>query len=168
MSEDLLPQMVSITAWGLHKHETMGCQLETEYVTCSYIHLALLLRYWALYYKLLSTSITPAPGTHLLSSLVNLLYSMSTNMEKRNFGYLLKNIPIASKNAYMKKMMEKVESVVRRMRWKAIFFENEKAGASKITYGFKTRVCLTRVWQSLLPLFCDKTFEFSIQTWQTC
>ena len=28
-------------------------------------------------------------------------------------------------------------------------------------------VCLTRVWQSLLPLFCDKTFEFSIQTWQT-
>ena len=59
-------------------------------------------------------------------------------MEKRNFGYSLKNIPIASKNAYMKKMMEKVESVVRRMRWKAIFFENEKAGASKITYGFKT------------------------------
>ena len=34
--------------------------------------------------------------------------------------------------------MEKMESVVRRMRWKAIFFENEKAGASKITYGFKT------------------------------
>ena len=28
-------------------------------------------------------------------------------------------------------------------------------------------VCLTRVWQSLLPLFCDKTFEFAIQTWQT-
>ena len=28
-------------------------------------------------------------------------------------------------------------------------------------------VCLTRVWQSLLPLFCDKTFEFTIQTWQT-
>ena len=27
-------------------------------------------------------------------------------------------------------------------------------------------VCLTRVWQSLLPLFCDKTFEFAIQTWQ--
>ena len=28
-------------------------------------------------------------------------------------------------------------------------------------------VCLTRVWQSLLPLFCDKTFQFAIQTWQT-
>ena len=32
----------------------------------------------------------------------------------------------------------------------------------------KSIVCLTRVWQSLLPLFCDKTFEFSIQTWQKC
>ena len=32
---------------------------------------------------------------------------------------------------------------------------------------FSTIVCLTQVWQSLLPLFCDKTFEFSIQTWQT-
>ena len=30
-----------------------------------------------------------------------------------------------------------------------------------------TIVCLTRVWQSLLPLFCDKTFGFAIQTWQT-
>ena len=28
-------------------------------------------------------------------------------------------------------------------------------------------VCLTRVWQSLFPLFCDKTFEFAIQTCQT-
>ena len=27
-------------------------------------------------------------------------------------------------------------------------------------------VCLTRVWQPLFPLFCDKTFEFAIQTWQ--
>ena len=32
---------------------------------------------------------------------------------------------------------------------------------------FCTIVCLTQVWQSLLPLFCDKTFEFAIQTWQT-
>ena len=28
-------------------------------------------------------------------------------------------------------------------------------------------VCLTRVWQSLFQLLCDKTFEFAIQTWQT-
>ena len=28
-------------------------------------------------------------------------------------------------------------------------------------------VCLTRVWQSLFPLFCDKTIEFAFQTWRT-
>ena len=32
---------------------------------------------------------------------------------------------------------------------------------------FPTIVGLTRVWQPLFPLFCDKTFEFAIQTWQT-
>ena len=37
----------------------------------------------------------------------------------------------------------------------------------KLEPGISTIVCLTRVWQSLLPLFCDKTFEFAIQTWQT-
>ena len=28
-------------------------------------------------------------------------------------------------------------------------------------------VCLTRVWQPPFPFFCDKTFEFDTQTWQT-
>ena len=64
--------------------------------------------------------------------------SMSTNMEKRNLGYLLKNIPIISKNAYMKKLMDKVESVEPQLRRKVIFFENENACPSKTTYGFKT------------------------------
>ena len=39
--------------------------------------------------------------------------------------------------------------------------------SSEASYFPGAIVCLTRVWQSLLPLFCDKTFEFSIQTWQT-
>ena len=30
-----------------------------------------------------------------------------------------------------------------------------------------TIVCLTRVWQSLFPLFCDKMLEFAFQTWRT-
>ena len=39
---------------------------------------------------------------------------------------------------------------------------------SPYVYRYKsTIVCLTRVWQSLFLLFCDKTFEFAIQTWQT-
>ena len=51
----------------------------------------------------------------------------------------MKNIPIAGRNAYMKRLLEKVESVVRKMRWKAFFFENPGAAGPKVnTYGFKS------------------------------
>ena len=52
----------------------------------------------------------------------------------------MKNIPIAGKNAYMKCLMEKIESVVRRMRWKALFFEKPElaTGPGINTYGFKS------------------------------
>ena len=49
------------------------------------------------------------------------------------------------------------------------FFEQEgvKQGGALYDKGKFSIVCLTRVWQSLLPLFCDKMFEFASQTWQT-
>ena len=60
-------------------------------------------------------------------------------MDQRNFGYSMKNIPIAGRNAYMKRMMEKVESVLRRMRWKALFFEKPEAAGPRLnTFGFKS------------------------------
>ena len=68
-------------------------------------------------------------------------------MDKKNLGYSKKNIPIASKKAYMKKMMEKVESFVRRLRWKALFFEKPElaGGNKKETYGFKTNLAPPRM-----------------------
>ena len=42
-------------------------------------------------------------------------------MDLRNFGYSLKNIPIPSKSNYLK-----VESFVKRLRWKAFYFCKEK------------------------------------------
>ena len=51
----------------------------------------------------------------------------------------MKNIPVSGKNAYMKIMMEKMESLVRRMRWKALFFEKpEMRTADNNTYGFNS------------------------------
>ena len=57
---------------------------------------------------------TPAPGTRLLSALVKQLLLWSTSMGKKPLNYSVKNKPVAAKN--MKRMMEKVESLVRRMR----------------------------------------------------
>ena len=41
-------------------------------------------------------------------------------MKKVNFGYSIKNIPIPSDRTYLLQLMEKVEMVITRMRWKAI------------------------------------------------
>ena len=45
-------------------------------------------------------------------------------MEKVNFGYTIKNIPIQLERTYLLQLMEKVEIVITRMRWKAIHFNN--------------------------------------------
>ena len=44
-------------------------------------------------------------------------------MESENLGYSLKNIPIPSKTNYLKSMMGKVENFIKRIRWKAHFFD---------------------------------------------
>jgi len=38
----------------------------------------------------------------------------------------MKNIPITPRNAYLKKLIEKTENAIKRMRWKAFFFERNK------------------------------------------
>ena len=45
-------------------------------------------------------------------------------MESKNLGYSLKNIPIPSKASYLKSMIDKVENFIKRIRWKAHFFDN--------------------------------------------
>lgn len=61
----------------------------------------------------------------------------------------MKNIPIPSRNSYLKNLIEKTESVIKRMRWKALFYEQNKENDQGIdnptdkndTYGFKSRKC---------------------------
>ena len=47
-------------------------------------------------------------------------------MEARNLGYSMKNIPIPPKQRHLKSMMEKVESFITRLRWKAHFFDKKE------------------------------------------
>ena len=62
-------------------------------------------------------------------------------MEKINYNYSLKNIPTPSITSYQLKLIEKVESVIKRMRWKAHFFLNgdNTEEIRKETFGFKSR-----------------------------
>ena len=62
-------------------------------------------------------------------------------MEKINFNYSLKNIPIPAKDNYIKCFIGKEESLIRHMRWKAVFFdknENDNELMQGQTYGFNS------------------------------
>ena len=69
---------------------------------------------------------------------------IASSMEKFNFGYSVKNIPIPSEREYKVQLTEKIEALIRRMRWKAIFFnenddQNDDTEAERKTYGLKAR-----------------------------
>ena len=60
-------------------------------------------------------------------------------MDQRNFPYSIKNIPMPSKKLYLKILIDKVKLLIKRMPWKAPFFENKSE--STFNYGFKTPKC---------------------------
>ena len=47
-------------------------------------------------------------------------------MAKLKFEYSTKNIPLSSKRSYKLLLVEKIEMVIKQMRWKAIFHDTKK------------------------------------------
>ena len=43
-------------------------------------------------------------------------------MEKVNFGYSMKNIPVPDEKSYKLHLIQKVEDFIKKTSWKAIFF----------------------------------------------
>ena len=66
-------------------------------------------------------------------------------MDQVRFHYSTKNIPIPPRNSYLKSLIEKVESAIKRMRWKAFFFDRNEQDNNDATnndnFGFKSRKC---------------------------
>ena len=64
-------------------------------------------------------------------------------LQQKQFDYSLKNILIASKAMYMKSFISKLESFIRRIRWKAFFLEHnndENKEQKTETFGFKSEL----------------------------
>ena len=62
-------------------------------------------------------------------------------MRVKNFGYSLKNIPIPDENTYLSCLASTSENFIRRLRWKAHFFdskENEEDVVATENFGFKS------------------------------
>ena len=47
-------------------------------------------------------------------------------MEKSAIKYSLKNVPIPSKESYQLNLIDKIESLVKRMRWRAFYYLNQQ------------------------------------------
>lgn len=75
------------------------------------------------------------------SSTLGVLENNLTEMKQRTFNYSLKNIPIPPEKLYKKRLLEKIDDVTKRMRWKAYFLERNDTREEKDNYGFKTRTC---------------------------
>ena len=67
-------------------------------------------------------------------------HTESYKMEQNNFNYSLKNIPIPNKQSYMKSIISKTESFIQRIRWKTLFYTQDKHDdpPKNNNYGFKT------------------------------
>ena len=76
---------------------------------------------------------------HQLSSLF--YQACNTTMDKINFGYSMKSIPIPSNQHYLKCLLEKLNSFIRPLRWKAYIFDHHDEHAQNEdnnNYGFKS------------------------------
>ena len=73
------------------------------------------------------------------------------NMERVNFGYLMKNIPIPNGKSYKLQLIQKVEDFIKNRRWRAIFLMKDgnqtepptlKTG---LTFGLNSAKCPPQV-----------------------
>ena len=85
--------------------------------------------------KLRSSTVSKA-----LSFSFSSIFNINTTMEKVNFNYLLENIPLPTKDTYRKNFIHKLERFIKKITWKAFFFENKKECTNEITtnFGFKS------------------------------
>ena len=60
-------------------------------------------------------------------------------MEKLKFDYSMKNIPVTTERNYLLKLIEKIEMVIKRMRWKVIYFDMKGNNIKTETYGLKSQ-----------------------------
>ena len=61
-------------------------------------------------------------------------------MEKLHLHYSPKNIPIPSERSYKLPLIDKIDQVIKRMRWKDFFYTNKSEDMEE-TYGLKSLNC---------------------------
>ena len=65
-------------------------------------------------------------------------------MEKQQLHYSQKNIPIPSERSYKLHLMDKIDQVIKHMRWKVFFYMN-RSDDTQETYGLKSFNCPPKI-----------------------
>ena len=65
-------------------------------------------------------------------------------MEKQQLHYSQKNIPIPSERSYKLNLMDKIDQVIKHMRWKVFFYMNRSDDTQEI-YGLKSFNCPPKI-----------------------
>ena len=78
-----------------------------------------------------------------LCATVAYFHGKNKNMERINFRHSLKNIPVPSQKSCQLQLIDKNECIIKRMRWKAHFFQDDANNTSnrmvKETYCFRSK-----------------------------
>ena len=60
-------------------------------------------------------------------------------MKKLKSDYSIKNIPVTTKRSYLLKLIEQIEMVIKRMRWKVIYCDMKGNSIKTEAYGLKSQ-----------------------------
>ena len=74
-------------------------------------------------------------------------------MEKLQLHYSPKNIPKPSKRSYKLQLMDKIDRVIKQLRWKAFFYMNRSDDTHE-TYGLKSLNCPPKI-KEMVPFEKD-------------
>ena len=67
------------------------------------------------------------------------LFLFINEIEKKTYNYSTKNISIPSERSYKLQLIEKIEIIIKRMRWKSIMYDAGRKENRKVEkYGLKT------------------------------
>ena len=64
-------------------------------------------------------------------------------LDSIDFGYSVKNIPLPRKESYIYKHIDKTEQLLKRMRWKALFYDNDNTSHRKKNQSENKNNCFT-------------------------
>ena len=59
-------------------------------------------------------------------------------MEKVNFSYSMKNIPLTTNDSYRKNLIFQRESFIKSIRWKVFFCDKNPESNEQLNFGFKS------------------------------